>query len=137
MPWPDNTEDYKFTPVFYANDPDAPVLGEVKSLSRPGLVVKNINGRNSVWCSAPLLNADLVRNIAREAGVHVYSENHDLIYANSRYVSITSANEGKTKIHLPGKHKVSDVFTGEMMAENSDFIEYNAKQFETRIFQLD
>jgi hypothetical protein len=136
MPWPSEIEDYKFTPVFFSTDPDVNVLGTLEGLGKPGLVEKDMDGWKSVYCSAPLLNSRLVRNIARESGVHVYSENGDLIYANSRYVSVTAAETGKATIMLPGEFKVTDALTGEVLTTASNRIEYNTKQYETRIFEL-
>lgn len=137
MPWPSDTEEYKFKPVFYSTDNEATNLGTLRDLNKPGLVVKKNNGWNSVWCSAPLLNADLVRNIAQEAGVHIYSNDHDLIYANNKYLSVISARAGKKTIKIPEEKKVSDALTGELIEVNSDTITYNSKLYETRIFKLD
>lgn len=136
MSWPENIEDYKFSPVFHVEDKGARVLGKLRESGKPGLAVKNVDGFTSVYCSAPLLNADLIRNIAKEAGVHVYSENHDLIYANSGYVSVTAADEGNTRIYFPESTRVSDALTGEVLTAKGNSIEYSSKQYETRIFKL-
>jgi hypothetical protein len=129
--------EYKFSPIFYSTDENARTLGTLRELDKPGLVVKKNMNWNSVWCSAPLLNADLVRNIANEAGVHVYSEGHDLIYANEKYLSVTYAKEGTTSIKLPGKKRVTDALTGEVVASDTESLSYDSKLFETRIFKLD
>ena len=38
-------------------------------------------GRTSVYSSAPILPAALLRNIARAAGCNIYSDADDVVYA--------------------------------------------------------
>lgn len=136
MPFNTDTNDYQFTPVFFANDPEAEVIGQVKGIKKPGLVYKDLGKRKSVYSSAPMLQANLIRNILEQAGVHIYSKGNDLIYANDTYVSVTAHDSGNVLVMLPKKHKVTDALSGEVVAANSDRVNFEAQQYETRIFKL-
>jgi hypothetical protein len=136
MPFHTDTQDYQFTPVFYANDPDAEVIGQLKGLNQPGLVYKDLGNRKSVYSSAPMLQPEVLRNILENAGVHIYSRGHDLIYANDTYVSLTAYEAGERVLTLPQSRKISDALSGEVLAENSEQIAFDAQQYETRIFKL-
>lgn len=136
MPFNTNTKDYRFTPIFFANDPEATVLGTVRGLNEPGLVIKDLGKRKSVYSSAPILHANLVRNILEQAGVHIYSKGNDLIYANDTFVSITAHDEGKRTVYLPKKANVVDALSGEKIGDGISQLEIEARQYETRIFKL-
>ena len=48
------------------------------------------------------LTPEFLRKIAREAGVFIYSEDDDAIYANASYLAVhTSKRPGPRTIHLP------------------------------------
>jgi hypothetical protein len=78
-------------PVVYADDPDAEVLGRLVEVRRPstgrppavraGLVRKRVNGATAVFSAAPLMPAGLVRQLAADAGVHIYATGGEVIYA--------------------------------------------------------
>jgi hypothetical protein len=136
MSWPKDTGDYRFSPVFFGNDPDATVLGNLKGFNQPGLLFKDLGKRKSIYSSAPILHAPLLRNIFEQAGVHVYSKSNDLIYANNTFVSFTANQAGRQKLLLPKSSTLTDAFSGEKLAENVKSYEFEAKQYETRIFRL-
>ena len=137
MPWPKNTGDYKFTPIFYVNDRSATSLGQLRGYGHTGFAVKDMGQYRSVYVSAPLLQPEIIRNIAESAGVHVYNRDHALIYANNRYVSVTAAQDGQQEVFLPAPAKVADALTGEAVAAKAQRIAFKAKAYETRIFRLE
>jgi hypothetical protein len=136
MPWHEDTRDYRFTPVFYADDPNAEVLGTLRNFGEPGLVYKDLGSRTSIYSSAPMLHSTLVRNILEHSGVHIYSKGKDLIYANDTYVSLTAHQRGTRTILLPRRATVTDALTGETVASKARRISFTAEQYETRIFRL-
>jgi hypothetical protein len=62
---------FRINPRFWSDDPEAEVLGRLAGLDKPGLVVKKQPGWTSVYSSAAILPAALLRNIARAAGCHI------------------------------------------------------------------
>lgn len=138
MNWPYKNEDFKMNPVFYADDNSSEILGKLKNSGKSSLVVKKLKNRITVYSASPMLPADILRNIFKDSGVHLFCDEGELIYANSNFLSISciSGNEGKKVITLPVKSDVYDALSDEKLAENTDRIEVNMKYKETRIFRL-
>ena len=107
---------FRVNPRFYADDPQAEVLGKLAGVDKPGLVVKKEQGWTSVYSAAPILPAPLLRNIARTAGAQIYSDAHDVVYADRNYVAVYSPDGGTRTIHLPRRSRVTDAATGRSIA---------------------
>ena len=137
LTWPQNKEDYKFTPRFYAEDADSEVLGTLRGVEKPGFVVKDLDGMRSVYLSAPLVPASIVRNIVSEAGVHLYSRTGDLIYANSGYVAFCSRGAGRKTLRLPRSCDVYEALTGKQLGQDVKEISFEAPHGQTRFFRLE
>jgi len=97
-------------PLFHLEDPQARVLGDViYSLGRcrPGLGVKTFNAEtpekawNSVYVATPNVPAPLLRGIARFAGVNLYNEDGDVLYATPDLLSVHTVSGGKRVFTLP------------------------------------
>jgi hypothetical protein len=108
---------FRVNPRFYADDPQAQVLGKLAGVDKPGLVVKPQQGWTSVYSAAPILPAALLRNIARAAGVQIYSDAGDVVYADRNYLAIYAPGGGTRTVRLPGKSRVTDALTGKLIAE--------------------
>jgi hypothetical protein len=88
-------------------------------LDKPGLVVKKQSGWTSIYSSAPILPAALLRNIARTAGCHIYSDAGDVVVANRNILSVYAPGGGVRAIRLPRKSRVVDFLTGKTLAEQA------------------
>jgi hypothetical protein len=96
-------------PVFHLEDPQAEVLGQViYSLGRcqPGLGLKSFAAEpggtwNSVYVAAPVVPAALLRGIARHAGVHLYNEKGDVLYATHELLAVHTTAGGERTFQLP------------------------------------
>jgi len=100
---------FSISPRFWGDDADAKVLGRLAGLDRPGLLVKEQPGWTSVYSSAPILPAALLRNIARAAGCHIYSDAPDVVYANRNFLTLYSPSGGTRTIRLPRAARVIDL----------------------------
>jgi len=109
---------FRISPRFWGDDPKAKVLGRLAGLDRPGLLVKEQDGWTSVYSSAPILPADLLRNIARAAGCHIYSEANDVVYANRILLGIYSPSGGDRTIRLPRAARVIDLIESKVLSED-------------------
>lgn len=88
-------------PIIYVDDPDATVLGELDCLGEPGFCVKEMDGWTSVFSAAPMLNQYVLRNIARSAGLHVYSDGNDVVLPGKSFLMVHAATAGEKTIRLP------------------------------------
>jgi hypothetical protein len=111
---------FRISPRFFAEDSKATVLGRLAVLDKPGLVVKKQSGWTSIYSSAPILPAELLRNIAREAGCHIYSDANDVVYANKNFLCVYAPGGGTRTIQLPNRAKVIDVLENKTVVDNAN-----------------
>ena len=110
---------FRINPRFWSDEPEAKVLGRLAGLDKPGLVVKKQPGWTSVYSSAPVLPATLLRNIARAAGCHIYSEANDVVYANRNFLCIYAPGGGTRTIRLPEESRVVDLLENRIVSEGT------------------
>jgi hypothetical protein len=109
---------FRISPRFYADDPQATVLGMMGAgLDKPGLVVKEQDGWTSIYSSAPIVPASLIRGIAKAAGCHIYSDANDVVVANKHFLSIYAPSGGKRTVRLPERARVVDALEGTTIAD--------------------
>ena len=79
----------------------------------------------------------MIRNIFEAAGVHLYSKDGDLVYANAQYVTIcANSGAGRKTLYLPQPSHISDALTGERLASNSSEYQFEAAHKETVMFHI-
>lgn len=128
---------FHIQPRFYGDDPEATVLGKLAGLDRPGLLVKAMSGWVSVYSSAPILRASLLRNIARAAGCHIYSDAGDVVYANRQFLALYAPGGGSRTVRLPRAARVTDLFSNEVVTQRSTEFPITIEQNATRMFRLE
>jgi hypothetical protein len=127
---PEFGTDSRLGPIFYGDDPEAKTLGRllpwhgVGAGEAPGFVLKEFKDWKSIYIAVPNVPASILRNIAGYAGCHIYSEDGDLIYANSHFLAIHTNTGGPKRLRLPKRTDVYDAFTERLVAKNvSEFTE--------------
>jgi hypothetical protein len=108
---------FRIAPRFFARDRQATVLGTLGGIGQPGLVVKKQTGWTSAYSSAPIVRAELLRDMARAAGCHIYSDANDVVYANREFVCIYAPSGGKRTVRLPDASRVSEALQGTLLGE--------------------
>lgn len=110
---------FRVHPQFWSDDSGAQVLGTLAGVNKPGLVVKKMAGWTSIYSSAPILPAALLRSIARAAGCHIYSDGGDVVYANREFLGIYSPAGGKRTVHLPQRSDATDLLSDKVLAQDA------------------
>jgi hypothetical protein len=88
------------------------------------LSTRVMDGWTSVFAPEPNLSAGVLRELARKAGVHIYSEFDEPLYASARYVALHTASGGKRTLRLPSAYRrVRELFSGRIVAENASRVE--------------
>jgi len=131
--------DNKIGPIVWVDDSDAVTLGRLifnNGRCDPGFCVKELDGFRSVYIGAPNVTSDVLRGIAKYAGVHIYSESDDVLYANQHYVALHTAKGGIKRIELPGISDVRDAFSGEMIARSASGFDVAVGAHSTRLFRI-
>ena len=92
----------------------------------------------SVYSLMPLTRYHL-RAICKYAGVHIYSELDDQLFANESYVMLHSVKGGDKTIRLPGKsYTVTELYSGKKLGTGvSVFTDKNVPAGTTRLYRLD
>jgi hypothetical protein len=110
-------------PLFHLNDPEARILGQVVytlGRCRPGLGVKEYEDWTSVYCAAPNIPAPVLRGIARYAGVHIYSDEGDVLYAINELLAVHTVSGGTRQFALPAPVEVvHDLYTDREIARDT------------------
>lgn len=129
-----------FSPILYPDDPSARTIGKLTSptpiAGKPGICVKSEHGWTSVYSTAPRLSPEMVRAIARMAGIHVYSEANDPIYIGEGYIGIHAKEAGDRHISLPHPATVVDCFTGHTIGSNVSDFTVPMESFGTGIYRI-
>lgn len=93
-----------------------------------------LRSRMSAWHSyyleEPPIDAAAYRALARQAGVHLYVETNDVLYANASLVVLHAADAGERRIRFPEKSHVADLIRGKTW-NAVDEVRVDAKQGET------
>ena len=113
----------KLSPIFYLDDPNARVLGQVvfsQGNCKPGMGVKTFPAWTSIYAAAPNLPAPVLRGIARYSGVHLYNQEGDVLYATRELLAVHSVSGGERTFRLPREvEEVYDLFERRSIARDT------------------
>ncbi|MHB9134356.1 MAG: hypothetical protein ACYDBB_25065 [Armatimonadota bacterium] len=130
-----------YGPIFHVEDANAVILGRSFGFAmtrRPALAIKEFAGEYaSVYCEAPNLPAVLLRELARYAGCHIYLETNDFLIAGKDIVAVHSAKPGPRRLALPSLSRVTDAYTGQLVAERTAEITFDLGYPETVVFRVE
>jgi hypothetical protein len=108
-------------PVFHLEDPAATILGSAvfaQGRCRPGFGVKVFPGWTSIYVAAPNLPAPILRGLARFAGVHLYNDQGDVLYATPHLLAVHTLAGGPRTFTLPQPvETVYDLFQRQTIAQ--------------------
>ncbi|MDD2707473.1 MAG: hypothetical protein PHV34_05630 [Verrucomicrobiae bacterium] len=133
------TECYGMTtpagPVCHIDDPGVTALGSLAN-GKCGLGFKKSGGWISAYSAAPRLPADVLREFARMAGVHLYVESPDVIFANHDYFGMHVAETGEKAVRLPCKASPCELFTEKTFGKDCREFRFFGEKGETFLFEL-
>jgi hypothetical protein len=129
-------------PTFYLNDPQVINLGQVVLSSgrcKPGFGVKSFELESSIWnsiyCATPNIPPAVLRGVARFAGVHLYNEDGDVLYANHHLLSVHTVSGGRRRFQLPRQVEVVyDLFNDQIIAQNTSCFEIHLQPASTALY---
>ncbi len=128
----------KLAPLFYVDDPEARVLGQVvysQGNCKPGFAVRSFPEWTSVYSAAPNLPAAVLRGIARFAGVHIYSDAGDVLQATRQLLGVHTTGGGRRSFRLPRRVEVvHDLLTDRTVARDTAEFEVDLPRASTSLF---
>ena len=142
----------RIAPLLRVVDPKAHVLGHtgctalnildgqgwgLSTYRGSGLAIKDVGGARVLFSAAGPLPAPLLRNIAREAGVHIYDDAGDVVYASRGLLAVHYASTGRRALRIPRGVRVRDAFTGRKRSTWRGKLKVDAQAGHTDIFRLE
>ena len=128
--------DVELAPRPVITDPDAEIIARWTA-GGVSMARKMREGVNTVYCAAVAVPPALLRNIARAAGAHVWSDTDDGIYTDGWYFALHAATDGEKTIRLPGGRRILDVITGEEVSPRATVIQRTMRRGETLFLRLE
>ena len=101
----------KSAKLFSVRDSAATTLGTLPGSDAVTLAIKKMSNWTSLYSITPLLPPGFYRELARMAGVHIYNEKDEALYANRSYLTLCCNEAGPRTIRLPHVADVFDPFT--------------------------
>ena len=105
---------------FYADDSNAVTLGVYPSTGLASMAIRDMGTWTSLFTVTSNMPASIYREIARYAGVHIYNESNDTLYANRSLVCIHPASAGDRTLRFPERMNVRDMLTDQVLATDVD-----------------
>jgi len=113
------------TDAMFVKDTNVKVLGKYKNSSKSALVLKKNADYSIVFSGIGNLSADALRDILKEANVHVYLENNEATFISNKLIGIYCPLHKESTIMLQKDGKYIDLFTNEVFISNNKKININ------------
>jgi len=125
-------------PVFAIDDPQATVLATYPD-GQPALAARDFGAWRSVYCAVPRMTSEVLRGVARFAGVHLYCAEDVVMDADNRLLMLHSGWDGDRmlEVALPRPMTVTDAWTGEVLCTGADRLEVELPESTTRLLRLE
>ena len=102
------------------------------------MAAKKHPGWTSVFSAIPGVSADLLRTLYRDAGVHVYADEGDVLSANASWLMLHTKTAGRKQVILPNKcRKITEITTEKIIAENVRTFSIDLSKHSTAVFLLE
>jgi hypothetical protein len=119
------------------SDPEAACLGLAPGTRECMLAMKPMKGWTSVYAPTPDLAPAFYRALARQAGVHIYSDRDDTFYANKSYACLHANGSGPRTLRFPSPFGLYNAFTETLLAAKASDYTCDLKHGETVLLRLD
>jgi hypothetical protein len=123
--------------LFSVRDEQAEALGKLTGSDDVAMARKHMGHWISVYILTPVGTPEVVRALARSAGVHVFNSSNDTFYANKSYITINGGIAGDKTLELPFAADVYDAVTEEPMYKNVSRFDTSLMLGETQVFRYE
>lgn len=124
-------------PELVGDDPEAEPLAWSLYRGQPLLMRRPFSaGWTSIWSGAPVLPAAVLRQVARDAGVHVYADSGDWLTAAADFLCLHAAFAGERTLTLAAPADVLDVRTGKPLAHGAENFTVFLERGQTGVWTL-
>ena len=100
------------TPTWYVSDDAAETLGTYRISNKSGLARKKFDNYTMCFSGVGNMTHEVLRNIARDSGVHIYTENGIAVYTNTAFVGVYNTKSEFTEVNLGFDGEFEEFFSG-------------------------
>jgi len=97
---------------------------------------RQTDGFRSAYSGRPVTPGQF-RTLAKQLGIHVYSETDDVFYPGGNFLILHTVSGGKKVIRLPGSAKVTEILSGKVHDVKNNSFSENLPQETTRVYFLE
>jgi len=129
----------KWNPHFFVTDPQAVVAGRYAHNGKVGLSTRRHADWTSVFSGTSYLPRVIIRNVARQAGAHIYTDCDDVYLTASRnwlVLHSLRAAPVTVPVRLRAGRRVIDVLSRRTLTDGSDTFDARLAPYGTRLFYL-
>ncbi len=121
---------------YVIDDPRATPLARYTDGAVAAAMIPRGKGR-IILSAVPGASVALYKLAAKLAGVHLYSDTDDALYASGEFLTIHTREGGAKRLRFPRVvPRVTDVFTGEVVARNVSEVTVNLPARTTAVYRL-
>lgn len=124
------------SPMFAVDDPGARALARYADGGEVAIASKRVGSCTSVYCGTLQLPSSVLREVARQAGVHIYCDTDDVVMSGNGIVAVSASAPGRKTLRLPGPMHAVDCVSGDDMGTASEF-SFDMLQGDTRILKVE
>lgn len=121
--------------LFYVDDADAQVGGVTPGAAKAVLAVKDMGEWTSIYTVTACLPPSVYRRMAQDAGVHIYNDRDDTLYANKSFLCVAADGAGPRTFRLPHSSNIVDMCTGAVIAAGTNSFTRDFQNGECVIFK--
>lgn len=121
---------HSFQPMYRSIDPEAETLGVFSDGSGAGFVRKG----NDFYIACGNLPTALIRYVAEQSGVHVYSRTDGALYMNDRFISFETTLTEEIELDLGRDCILEELFDGGVYRTQKGMLRYHAPKGCTKLF---
>jgi hypothetical protein len=123
------------SPRLVVADPGAAVLGRYASDKLVSTASRTVQSFRSVFAGDLELDRDMLRELFRQAGVHIWTDGGEVVQTDGSLLTIHAPKAGPVLIHLPAGVTAAP-FSGDLTASGAHSVTANFTNGETRWFRL-
>ena len=102
---------------------------------KPGVAEKRVGKGNAVFSSTWQLDLPFLKGLVQKSGAHVWCEDGDPVEANGSLFLLHARKAGEKHVRLPRRvTAVTDVFTGRIIARDTDTFTFDAGRHSSHLF---
>jgi len=128
--------DAKLDPRWVVSEPGVEVLGRYADGGIAAAAKRTPDGLR-VYIGALHCPAKLLRNVVKDAGVHVYSDSDDVVLTDGRFLCITATTAGPKRIEFPHRCDVLGALDGKRLARGVTHLDVEMQLGEARTYLLE